>query len=650
MRAGIVPDLKGGGADGGGWVIGLLRPGHAPLRQLSFALLELSRPRPTRQETDALAGRLRSGAETLAGYLSSTSAGSTSPILLVIDQFEEIFSSRVSAGERETFISNVIAAVGAAEAAVHVVLTIRTDFLQKIEDYPALWGLVSDHQHGVRRFSREDLRLAIEKPAEAVRLELEEGLVDEILDDLGEAPGALPLLSHTMTELFKEREGVSLTFRAYRAMGKVRGAIAHHADLVFASLSRAEQEIARQVLIRLTDVGLRSGSDAGLRLTLGELITDPDRAKEVSAVVKKLSDERLLTTSSEDETLGLGDGEQPVWVEVSHIALIQHWPLLAGWLNEKRHALRVFHSLDADARQWERKDKASGFLYQDYRLTQALKEWPNYAEFTEDIHRDFLRASEELAELKRQEEERRRRRRRQVRWLSTGLIIIAAFTVFTYWDLQRTKGERDLADSLRRVADATSQLSFDPELSLLLAIESGKRSLTAQTETVLRQALAASRVRARYTGHRGQIISVDLSPDGKFLLTSSLDKEARIWEVSTRRVVRTLGGHPEGLNWAAFSPNGALILTAGDDQTVRLWEFGVRQMLFQLRVQGASIRQASFSPDGKLIAAADDQGTVNVYGCEICGATGEELLRLAETRKTRELSPGERERFLSLPR
>lgn len=515
------------------------------------------------------------------------------------------------------FIENIVAAVEDPTASAYVVLTVRTDFLQRMEDYPALWSLVSDRQHGVRRFSREDLRLAIEKPAEAVGLKLEDGLVDEILEDLGEAPGALPLLSHTMAELFKEREGLWLTFRAYRAIGKVRGAIAHHADLVFAELSSAEKEVARHTLIRLTDVGFRSGSDAGLRLTLDELVTDPDREQEVREVVKRLSDERLLTTGAEDETLDVDDQEQHLWVEVSHVALIQHWPLLAGWINEKRDALRVFHSLDAAARRWDREGRTSDSLYHDYRLTQALREMPSYVEFTEDVHRDFLRASEELAEQKQREEERRRRRKRQVQWLSVGLASILVVTVVIYFNLQRTKRQRDLADSLRRVADATSQLSFDPELSMLLAIESGKRSLTSQTESILRQSLAASRVRARYVGHEGQVISVDQSPDGKFLLTCSLDKGAWIWDVNTRMPVIKLGPHPEGVNWAAYSPDGSKVVTASRDGVTRVWDAGSGALLKELSVQPApeqkSVNHAIFSPDGANVLTAGADGIPRIW-------------------------------------
>lgn len=617
-HAGIVPALRHDVRDGAEWRVTFIRHlANSPLSQLSTGLLEITQRRPSKHEADTLAKRLATNASSILSHLLDSGVGLPSRVLLVLDQFEDVFSPRVKPSERETFITNIVAGVQSSELDLYVLLTVRTDFLQKIEDYPVLWNLVSDHQRGVRPFSREDRKLVIERPAEEVGLELEEGLADEILDDLGEAPGALPLLSHTMSELFKQRDGVRLTFRSYRAIGKVRGAIEQHADLVFDSLTDAEKEIARNVLIRLTDVGLKPGSDAGLRLTLDELIADPQRAGEVRQVIQKLSNERLLTTDSEFERSGSDTQEERVWVEVSHIALIQHWPLLARWLNEKRDALRIFLSVDVDAKRWDEGGKTSEFLYQDHRLTQALEARPGYDEFMEDMHREFLQASQSLTAQRHQEEQRRLRRRSQVRWLQVSLVLATLVITGIYWTLHLTKKERDLADSLRRAADSVSQQSFDPELSLLLAIESGELALTKQTESSLRQALTASRLRTRYVGHQKQIISVSLSPNTKFLLTGAYDKEARIWDVETGRVVRTIGPLTDKINWAAYSPDGSKVVTAGRDGITRVWDAGTAGLLKELRIQSdfekKSVNHSIFSPDGQLILTGGADGIPRIW-------------------------------------
>lgn len=616
-RAGVIPAVRRQNQGRPDWRVALLRPTLSPLNQLSAALLEITRGRTSKREADTLAKQLADNENGLANHLLNSDATSPARVLFVIDQFEELFSPRVKPNERESFIANIVTGLQASGVDLYVILTIRTDFLQKIEDYPLLWSLVSDRQHGVRRFSRDDLRRIIEKPAEEVGLELEEGLVDEILEELGDAPGALPLLSHTMAELFKQRDGIRLTFRSYRAMGKVRGAIEHHADLVFDSLSPTEQEIAKNVLIRLTDAGLKPGSDAALRLPLDELIADPQRASEIRQVIKKLSDERLLTTDSTVEISSPENEDQRVWVEVSHVALIQHWSRLAGWVNQKRDALRIFHSMDADAKRWRKSGGDPGYLYQEHRLTQALEALPSYNEFVEDLHRDFLQASQELEKEQQQEKARRLKRKRQVKWLKAGLVLSVLVVMGIYLAWQRTKMQRDLANSLRSAADSISQQSFDPELSLLLAIQSGEHALTKQTESSLRQAIAASHVRARYVGHQKQIISVSLSPDGRLLLTGALDKEARIWDVGTGQTLRTIGPLAEGINWASFSPDGSKVVTASRDGVARVWDAATTGLLKELRVpsdvEKKSVNHAIFSPDGTRVLTGGEDGLPRIW-------------------------------------
>ncbi len=611
-RAGVIAALRRERAD---LKVKIIRPRHAPLRQLAIAVLELKGTTPTEQETEALVALLSSDPKTLARELAGLSSGRGPRTLLLIDQFEDIFLPNVGARERGNFISNILMALDPA-AGVLFLLTVRTNFLQELEAYPDLLRVFADHHHWVRRFTRDDLRLAITRPAEAIGLEIDDGLVDLILNDLGDEHGALPLLSHTMAELFKHREGTRLTFRAYRAIGGVRGAIAHHAGSVFASLSHPEQEIARRLMLRLTDVGLRQASDVGRRVDLEELAPGQEESGEVRQVIKKLSDERLLTTGSEGETLSSG-GRRRIWVELSHLSLIRHWPRLAGWLNEKRHALRVFHSLDADAREWEREVRDPGLLYRGHKLEQALEERDGYTEFVEGLHADFLRASEELKEQERQARARSHRRKRIVKLLAGTVAVLLLLASFFVWKWRDTKQERDVADSLRRAAYSTSQLSFDPELSLLLAIESGRLKLTEQTKEALRQALAASRVRAIYGGHEKQIISVALSPDGKYLLTGGYDPVALIQEVETGRIVREFGGHQQGVNWASYSPDGALVVTASRDGAARIWDVNTGRLLKELRrgegAESMAINHAIFSPDGGSVVTGGEDGMVRLW-------------------------------------
>lgn len=614
-RAGVIPALRREeGVDD--LKVKIIRPRHAPLRQLAVAALELKGAAPTEQETEALASSLSSDPKTLVGEIASTHGEREPQVLLLIDQFEDIFLPNVGARERGDFIANILMTLDRS-VGVFILLTVRTNFLHELEAYPDLLRVFADHHHWVRRFTRDDLRLAITKPAEAMGLKIDDGLVDLILNELGDEHGALPLLSHTMAELFKHREGMRLTSQAYRAIRGVRGAIAHHAGSVFASLNPREQEIARRLMIRLTDVGLRPANDVGRRVDLEELVPGQAQSGEVRQVIQKLSDERLLTTGSEGETLSPSGPQRRTWVELSHMSLIRHWPRLAGWVNEKRHALRVFHSLDADAREWDREERDPGLLYRGHKLEQALEERRGFEEFVEGLHADFLRASEELKKQEQHTQARARRRKRIVKLLASTVALLLLLAAFFVWKWRDTKQERDVADSLRRAADSISQLSFDPELSLLLAIESGHLKLTGQTKEALRQALAASRVRAVYSSHHKQIISVDLSPDGKYLLTGGYDPEARIQEVATGKIIQEFGGHQEGVNWASYSPDGARVVTASRDGATRIWDVNTGQRLKELRTgedtESKAINHAIFSPDGSSLATGGEDGMVRLW-------------------------------------
>jgi WD40 repeat protein/DNA-binding winged helix-turn-helix (wHTH) protein len=606
-RAGLVPAIRNITADGQRWDVKVFRPSNSPFNRLASVLMEASAEPASNKEIEDLAERLRESPTSLITHIRSAHAGTASPVLLLIDQFEEVFTSSNGPVEENSFIANIVSLVSSPDPNILVVLTLRTDFLARLEkEYPELWHFVSEHLYWVRELSIENLRRAIEEPVQRVGLELDDGLVGEILKDLEGSSAALPLLSHTMAELFMRRQGRRLTFRAYQEVGRVQGAISHHANAVFERLSTAEQPIARRLLIMLTGVGPKPENDVRRRLPFEDLMSGAGESLEVSRVVRELTYERLLTTSTSKEPSGSDDGAWHTWVEISHEALIQNWPRLAVWLNQKRHSLHVFNRLDSAAREWG-ESKESGLLYRGHTLESALEEREGYWEFTSDVHKEFLRLSEKA--------ERRRK-------ITKGILIVAGLTlcfgVIAFWFRWRnTSEQRDLANSLRRAADSISQISYDPELSLLLAVESANLTMTKQTESALRQALAASHVRAVYRGHQSQVISVDRSPDGRFLLTAGLDQEALIWDIVTGQVVSRFGGHAEGISWADYSPDGNRIVTASVDGAVRVWEVSTGRLINELRghtePNKQAVNHAIFSPDGSSVVEAGEDGVALIW-------------------------------------
>lgn len=617
VRAGLIPALRNlrerGTQD---WVIDVSRPTSSPIRRLAESLVRVCGSPAAKDQVDSLAQILMLGTEPLVRQLDQALKSEVTRALLIIDQFEEALDPRIDERERQIFFDRLIEASSHPSRRVHVLLTMRSDLHSKINNFHAeIWQRTTRHQFGVLPLAGDKLREIIERPAERVGLELDEMLPDVILEDLGDGPGKLPLLSHTMAELFKRREGTRLTHEAYLATGKVRETIANHAEEVYGRFGPREQEVIRRILISLTEVGAKPESDVRRRVLREKLEVSPGERKEMDRIIQVLVNERLLTISTEE---GEGDsgGGIGVWVEMSHEALIRHWPQLTKWLNEKRRARRIFDSLDAIAQEWaHRRDE--DLLYRGARLANALEAREGYAEFMRDVHREFLQASQDPAERRHA-----RKQRRIVAGLAMGVALLATLSALSFMKWREAKRQRDLANSLRGGAFAVLRLPYDPELSLLLAIEAGKLSQTKASESTLRRVLAAFRLRDVYKGHATQVISVALSPDGKHLLTGGADGDARIWEIHTGQTVRKLSGHQDWVNWATFNKDGTKILTGGKDGVARIWDANTGQPLLDLRGHDKSVNNAVFSPDGTRVLTAGEDKTARVWDTQ----TGKNLL------------------------
>ncbi len=235
-----------------------------------------------------------------------------SRLLLFIDQFEEVFTLCHSEEERAAFISNLLSACAEPDGKVEIVLTLRADFYAHCANYPDLREALAENQEYIGAMSDLELRSAIEEPAQRGRWEFEAGLADLLLHDVGHEPGALPLLSHALMETWQRRRNRTMTLSGYTSSGGVRGAIAETAEAVFADrLSRAQQTIARRILLRLTELGDETASgDTRRRARPAELNLKPEDAETTQAVLNVLADARLITTGEEA-------------VEVAHEALIR---------------------------------------------------------------------------------------------------------------------------------------------------------------------------------------------------------------------------------------------------------------------------------------------------------------------------------------
>ncbi|MGE5138792.1 MAG: BTAD domain-containing putative transcriptional regulator, partial [Rudaea sp.] len=682
VRAGLIAALKRGAVLADGtlppdgspeWPTHILTPTTHPLQALAVSL---TRDSESVTATATLLDDLARDPRSLHLYIKrhvarARPASRQIRHLLVVDQFEELFTLCQDEYEREAFIDNLLmAADPGLDGRTTVVIAIRADFYSHLAQYENLREAVSKHQEFIGPMSPDELRRAIEGPALEGGWEFEPGLVDLILRDVGDEPGALPLLSHALLETWKRRSGRTLTLKGYNDAGGVRGAIAQTAELVYQALTPEQQAIAHNIFMRLTELG-EGTEDTRRRAAIDELISRPEEGASVRAVLTTLADARLIT---------LGEGT----AEVAHEALIREWPALREWLGQDREGLVLHRRLTLAAQEWELLEREAGALYRGARLAQ-INEWAStHPERLNEMERAFLLASTRQEEQEEAEREAQRRRelvvarqmadtaqkladtetrrageqtrmaaRLRRRALALGgaflLAVVLAGIALLLGDQARTSAktaeansraasvaraealtQQRLATSRELAAASASNLSVDPERSVLLALQavdvtfSVDKTWTREAEEALHRAVQSSRVVLTLSGHTDSVISASFSPDGRRIATASSDKTAEIWDATTGHELLTLQGHRADVNTANFSPDGKLIVTSSDDHTSKVWDAATGQELYTLKGHTDAVSSAIFSPDGRKLATGSLDKTARLWDA----ATGAELLTL----------------------
>ena len=409
-RAGLLAALKEGKLDGSGsWPRAICRPDVEPFFSLAKALTSLAPESVSAVVFDRLQGR-KDGERSLhvASGLVLGEPPRAERLVVLVDQFEEVFTLCTDEAERRDLITNLLHAATVAGGRTIVVLTMRADFYPRCAAYADLAGALSDEQVLVGPMTEDELRRAIERPARLAGLEPEPGLIELLVDDIRGRTGALPLLQFALQEVWRRREAHRLTIRAYRDIGQIEGALQRKADAVYDSFTPEQQELCRRIFLRLVQPG-EGSEDTRRRASFREMVpSDPAQAAAVRAIIGRLADpeSRLLTTERQETATGEGT------LEVAHEALIRGWPQLRKWIETDRAGLLTHHRLTEAAREWADAavEAKEGSLYTGARLAVAT-EWAN-------LHRDelgaleaaFLSASQENEQQRRADEAEKNRR------------------------------------------------------------------------------------------------------------------------------------------------------------------------------------------------------------------------------------------------
>jgi hypothetical protein len=375
--AGLLPRLR----QSGDWLIESFRPEKQPFFRLAVALMRQLEPELNRVDRIAKANDL---ADTIQKYGIANVVSeilqehSGKQLLLVVDQFEELYT-QCSVGERDRFIDALLEGLHKA-IGLKVVLTLRADFCGQAYAYRPLADALQDADLKLGPMDREELQQAIERPAQLMEVEFEEGLTEWLLDDVGQEAGNLPLLEFALTELWKMQRQKTLTYQAYIRLGGVAKALANHADAVYAKLSQTDQKRAQRIFVQLVRPG--DGTEDTRRVaSRAEVGTDN------WDLVAQLAGEnaRLVVTGRSEET-----------VEIAHEALLREWGRLRKWMEQDR-TFRVWQEgLRFTRRQWLQSGRDEAALLDGFLLSEA-EEWQSQRR--EDLsseEQEFIRLSQEM--------------------------------------------------------------------------------------------------------------------------------------------------------------------------------------------------------------------------------------------------------------
>ncbi|MEU3902171.1 hypothetical protein [Streptomyces sp. NPDC045251] len=343
--------------------------------------------------------------------------------VLLVDQFEEIFTLCRDPEERAAFLQRLLAPCTAgARSRLRVVVAVRADFYGRCADHPALVDALNTATLLVGPMSPEQVRDAIVKPAAAGRLVVERELTARIVADVAREPGALPLMSHALLELWHRRRARTLTLDAYQAIGGVQGAVAHTAEEVFATFTKAQTETARALLLRL--------------VTPGENAPDTRRPADRAELTVSTEAEDVLETLVRARLVSVDDDT----VDLTHEALITAWPRLRTWVNADRERMRLQRRLTEAAREWEQLDRDPGALYRGARLLAARNAFmgPNgpVPDLT-PLEEEFLTTSVRTGRLVQPLLVHTRRFVRSPWWLRARLFLLCSTLIWTIWFLNR---------------------------------------------------------------------------------------------------------------------------------------------------------------------------------------------------------------------
>ncbi|MEH1816690.1 MAG: caspase family protein [Nostoc sp.] len=600
VLAGLIPQLN----DSEWQILDPIKPGFEPLIKLRGAFQQFF---PGAKKEKLLKDLIENETNSLAAILKNLPG--SAKFLLIIDQFEEVFTGGASRQEKQRFIELLTQVVDITDSRLAVVITMRADFLEPCLHYSSVHHLIQTQAVYIPPLTGLNLKDTITEPAKLQGHSLEEALLLKIFQDVRQEPGFLPLLEFALTKLWDKRdqEKHQLTLEQYEKLGELTGALNLHAKKVYEyqdfeeesptqERTQQEKEWIRLIFLRLVRTG-EGEKDTRQRQPKATLLNiagdDANQQQELSELLDGeagLVKGRLLVTGKDEQ------GE--AWIDLAHEALIEGWQQFAWWRQQDRDLRRLSDRLADSRREWCNKGKSEQYFIQGGLLAEVRDSWQQLQLYLQSPQED--------------EDFYQRSDNHEKGWMA---------------ELEMALTESRLREKAARVENL---LSVQPLDSLVLAIQAmGEnqdklpQQILAPVQNSLNRVMNKVRVSIPFRGHEDWVNSVAINSDGQMIVSGGRDGTVRLWNLQGQSLAEPFRGHEDWVNSVAISSDGQTIVSGGRDGTVRLWNLQGQSLAEPFRGHENAVNSVAFalqgdanSSDEQMIVSGGADGTVRLWNLQ----------------------------------